>query len=140
MKRTRISQRSKTNSRPAEDLPVRREYAEKNEECELSIWFSEQFPDRDGSEIHHIFGGRSGRNDLVSNLVRVSRDAHDFCGVKCPTDGRILCIWIKCVKGELDLDEFKTASGFFLPGWLLKSEATHDFVKPYLEKLRVLYP
>lgn len=139
MKRTRMRRRSPTNSRPAEDLEVRRAYLEDNPDCELYIWFCEHFEDRDGHDPHHNFGGRGGRYDFVTNLLTVSRSAHDWCE-KWKTDSRILCIWIKHVKKELDLDEFKKAGGYHLAGWLMKSEATHDFVKPYLNKLRKLYP
>lgn len=139
MKRTRLNRRSKTNSRPAEDIDVRRQYLEDNPDCELSIWFCEHFDERDGHDPHHCFGGRGGRHDLVTNLVTVSRSAHDWLE-NWKTDGRVLTTWIKHVKNELDLDEFKKASGSFLAGWLMRAEATHDFVKPYLDKLRKLYP
>jgi len=120
-------------------LDVRRQYRDDNPDCELYIWFCEHFDDRDGHDQHHIFGGTSGRHDFVTNMVTASRTAHEWCE-RWKTDGRILCIWIKHVKGELDLDEFKKASGSFLCGWLLRAKVTHDFVKPYLEKLLALYP
>lgn len=130
--------RSKTNSRPAEDLEVRRRYRAENPDCELFIWFCEYFEDRDGHDPHHIFGGTSGRHDFVSNLVTVSRSAHEWCE-RWKFDGRVICLWIKHVKNELDPDEVRRASGSYLAGWLTKKEATHDFVQPYLDKLRGIY-
>jgi len=134
----RLRHRSKTNSHSGEDLLFRREYAEENLECELGRWFPNQFSREDSTECHHIM---TGRRDLRTNLLMVCRDAHAWCE-EFKADGRVLALFVKHSKGELDLQEFRLASGFHLPGWLLMSESKirHDFVRPFLNALIELYP
>lgn len=121
MKRTRLRHRSKTNSHPERDEELRASYRESNPRCELSpvLGLGKMV---DASDIHHIFGGK-GRWDLRSNLIALSREAHDFCH-RHPIDGRILAMHAKLLKLELDDGEIKQASGMHIAGWLAKSEPT----------------
>jgi len=98
--------------------------------CELSFWIPDHFGDGGcppASETHHIWGGTSGRTDLKSNLIRLSKPAHDWCE-RFKFDGRIVCLWVKAEKGELDPAEVRVASGFHLWGWLGKDEVKHSWV------------
>jgi len=69
-------------------------------------------------DVHHIFGGRKGRWDLMTNLICLSREAHDWCH-RNVVDGRVLCMWVKMSKGEFDATEFQQVSGMQAAGWLL---------------------
>jgi hypothetical protein len=132
--------RSKTNARPGENLTLRNSYARAHVACELGWFLPKHFERHAAAETHHIFGGTSGRTDLVSNLIRVSWENHAWCH-KFPADGRICCLFVKHEKGELDPAEFQAASGMMLPGWLLKVDRVrNEFVRPMLERLRRLYP
>lgn len=130
-----------------ENLTDRARYAKANEQCEIIAWLYDQFEqiaNKEGwvgkaEETHHIYGGTSGRHDLTSNIIRLSKKAHDWCG-KNIVDGRIVCLWIKHQKSELDPDEVKTAAGMRLPGILAKAELRFDFVKPLLKELKAAYP
>lgn len=107
--------------------------------CELSFWIGEHFGGGGcplASETHHIWGGTSGRHDLESNLIRLCKASHDWCE-RFKTDGRILCLWVKAEKGELDPLEVVEASGFRLWGWLSEEDVTHEWVKPFLFDLMV---
>jgi hypothetical protein len=102
--------------------------------CELSFWIPDHFGDGGcppASETHHIWGGTSGRTDLKSNLIRLSKPAHDWCE-RFKFDGRIVCLWVKAEKGELDPAEVRVASGFHLWGWLRKDTPKHPWVENLL--------
>lgn len=107
---------SKTNRRVYENLPLRRDYRENNPWCELSplLKLGRHVP---MAHIHHICGGRLGRWDLLTNLLSVSAEAHDWAE-KHKTDGRILALYVKMQKGELDQQEFHKVTGLYLEGWL----------------------
>lgn len=115
-------------------------YVDENPECEFGKHF-DQFPKSDAHHTHHIFGGNAGRKDLLSNIIRLSADAHDWCH-RFPSQGRVLAIYVKHLKGEMDLDEFKQCSGMHLAGWLHKNELESHSVwaRKYLEELWEAYP
>lgn len=137
-----MRQRSATNSRHEENGGLRAWYAKGNRLCEFSQWIPHfQGPDGEPSpaqETNHIFSC-GGRHDLLTNFIRLSWQNHRWFHSK-PADGRVCCLWVKDQKGEIDLAEFKTASGMYLPGWLLKTEVTEEFARAYLEQLREKYP
>lgn len=115
MKRTgRLRQRSKTNSRFWENLPLRSEYRESHADCE---WPGHR---HGGEHVHHICHS-SRRHDLKSNLIHVCAEAHDWIHAN-PIDGTLVCLLVKVQNGELDVEEFFTAAGMRLAGWLSKSE------------------
>lgn len=60
-------------------------------------------------EPHHIFGGPH-RWDIVSNLVAISRPAHDWCHQERQS-ATILSIWVKMEKGEFDRDLLRSCMG-----------------------------
>ena len=128
--------RSKTNSRPRENLKLRASYAKAHPICELGIHLPEQFSAGPSGETHHIMTGKA---DLVSNLLRVSWTNHLWLE-RLKTDGRIAALWVKHQKEELDPGEFHSASRFLLPGWLLKVSAREPWCVSLLEELRRLYP
>ena len=140
MKRTgRLRHRSPTNSRPSEDRALRDSYREANPDCEFRKWIPELsgFPVR-ASEVNHIFSvGR--RPDLLSNLINLSARAHHQFFHEHLIDGRVISLFIKWKKGELDEAEIKQASGKFIAG-ILCADATIDWVQPYLEQLREAFP
>lgn len=103
--------------------------------CELRTYFPDHFTEKDACDPHHINGGRGGRWDFVSNLLAVSRDAHEWVE-RYKTDGRILALWIKLQKGEFDAAEWKLASGKFVEGFLWTAEPAHEWVGVYLQKLK----
>lgn len=132
-----MRQRSKTNSHPGEDLTLRQRYAKENQACELGWWFPNRFMILGATETHHIM---TGRYDLKSNLLRVSMPAHRWLE-DYKFDGRVLALFIKHEKGELDPEEFEKASGSLLPGWLLRTrEPRNEWIRPLLAKLRKRYP
>ena len=104
------------------DLPdVRAEYRRANPECELSgllyvLGIVREPRASDPLEVHHLVGG-SGRRDAVANLVTVSRVVHRWLESNV-TDGRIVCLAAKAVKGEVDPDLLRELTGQFLAGWL----------------------
>ncbi len=132
--------RSLKNSRPGENLKLRQSYARAHQADEFSWWLPDQFERRQATETHHIIGGSGGRRDLVSNLLRLSFSSHNWCH-SFPADGRIVCLWVKLQKSELDPGEFKLASGMFLPGYLMLAEAKirHAWVRPLMEELKRKY-
>lgn len=124
--------RSLTNSRPLEDRALRDHYRDQFSECEIGRWLRKHGIDVDdyGCEVHHIFSiGR--RPDLWSNLITLSRDSHRWVHNN-PVDGRIVALWVKATKLELDLEEFRTASAKHLEGYLA-------MVRPTLEVARLPY-
>lgn len=137
-----MRRRSPTNSRRKENLPLREAYARGNAICEISLWYLHFETVPPSEETHHIFGGTSGRDDLLSNIIRLSIPLHRLCE-EYKTDGRIVCLAVKWWKQELDPVEFKAASGRFLPGWLeiAASEPRRlDWAAAPLEDLRKAYP
>lgn len=98
-----------------ENLRRRYDYENDNPFCELTPWFKRYLPDQvdhnDPSlDIHHIFHVGQ-RYDLVSNLIAISRSVHQWGHLQHPVDFRVLCLWKKWKKGELNLDEVRLASG-----------------------------
>lgn len=146
MKRSPIK-RKRSKPRKMENLTLRARYSRGNPSCEIVVWLYDVFAEiaeaegwtGQAEETHHIYGGTSGRNDLVSNIIRLSKRAHDWCG-KNMVDGRIVCLWIKHQKHELDPEEVRTASGKFLPGILAGATVRFKFVEPLLAELRAAYP
>lgn len=138
MNRTRIRQRSPTNSRPHENIPLRRSYLEQNPICEFHILCPMRFPSKDAVDPHHIFSAHM-RPDYWSNLIAVSRDAHEVAE-RHKTDMRIAAIYRKVMKGEFDPIEFKIVSGMYIAGYLAKSELVLDWTRPYLETLLEKFP
>ena len=144
-RRNGLRQRSETNSHHETDLKLRRAYS-KIPLCEMGFWLSLEFPWQFeetplAEEVHHIFGGTSGRNDLVSNLVRLCKKNHDWCG-RFPADGRIVCLWIKHRKYELIESEFVQCSIYrSIEGYLVKVEPdiVHDFVRILWRELKENY-
>jgi hypothetical protein len=78
-------------------------------------------------EVHHIWGGPH-RWDIDSNIISVSRPAHDYCH-KFPDHGRIACLWVKADKGELDRDLMRECMGFDTIGILESFEVTEEWVE-----------
>ena len=105
---------------PADD--IRWCYRRRNPHCELSPWLVRFCPAlittnhlRTPTHTHHIFH-RGGRHDLWSNLVNVSAALHPtWMHETCPIDARVLCLFVKWQKGELDLDELNRAAGAVRP-------------------------
>lgn len=131
--------RSESNSRPAENRQLRRQYMLDNIWCECNVFNKRRFPETDSHDPHHIFGGRGGRLDVISNLLAVSRDAHEWLEEN-KTAGRIVAIAAKIKKGEFDPAEMRRASGMHVNGWLAKAEVSIDWVVPILDELRKLFP
>jgi hypothetical protein len=125
--------RSKTNSRPAENRAVRRQYMASHPLCELHVWFTGHFSDGYAHDPHHICS-TGGRWDLVSNLLAVSRRAHTWIEEN-KTDGRVLAIWIKLEKQEFNAAEFNRCSGMFVQGWLVKGRCRFDWAEEIRLKL-----
>jgi len=120
--------RSKTNSRKHEDKVLREQYRADNPLCEL-YRFDNIPAKRDGAEINHIFSVRK-RFDLLSNLIHLSVEAHRWFH-EYPIDGRVMSLFVKLEKGELNNEEIKTASGMYIAGWLSARKPALDWVLPY---------
>ncbi len=52
-------------------------------------------------EKHHIVGGHQ-RHDVLTNVVMLCRSAHRWVQEIDIIPGRILCLWVKQQRGELD--------------------------------------
>lgn len=131
MKRSRLNRRSKKNSRPWENRELVDAYMERNQRDELrSVLQSCGFylpawnpMGRKKYEPHHIFGNRGQRYDLVFNIISVQPSTHDWChDHKKQSEWRICALWVKLQKDELNLSEFKKATGMNLAGWLDKNK------------------
>ena len=56
---------------------------------------------RSNGEVHHITGGPQ-RHDVLTNIVMLCRSAHRWVQEIEIIPGRILCLWVKQQRGELD--------------------------------------
>jgi hypothetical protein len=136
--------RSKTNSRRQEDLEFRFQYMQENPFCEMSRYLIGDVPGVSpadpASDPHHVMGSRKGRHDLRSNLIAVSRKVHIWCHDYPGPDSRIVAIYAKWKKGEMDPEEFHTASGMYLPGWLEIAKPTLQVAAEMLTVLKGAFP
>lgn len=126
-----MRRRSPTNSRPHENRAIRDFYREQNPVCEVSAWLRRNgFRDADtrdeSVELNHIFSMGS-RPDLWSNMIVLSTSMHRWFHANLG-DGRVLCLWRKLVKLELDLEKIRTAAGKRLEGWLAMNEPKHQIL------------
>lgn len=130
-----MRRRSRTNSRPQEDLGLRETYMEHVFDDELLPYFpldgihTVKVPGHDyplrmhhGAyplECHHLWGRAlgNGRWDRVWNLVGICRPVHEFCH-RYRVDGIVLCLRRKFDAGEWRFDEAKECLGFDPHGWL----------------------
>lgn len=144
MKRSRLRHRSKKNSRPHEDLEFRFHYMQANPFCEMSRYLIGEVPGVSpadpASDPHHIMGSRKGRHDLRSNLIAVSRRVHIWCHDFPGPDSRIVAIYAKWKKGEMDVDEFYISAGMYLPGWLGRVKPTLQVAVEMLNQLKRAFP
>lgn len=126
--------RSKTNSRKWENLELRFQYMQENPACELAPYLIKHVPglrkQETATDPHHLVGGNGRRWDLRTNLLAVCRPVHRWCHDHLQ-DSRVLGIWLKVRKGEFDRDEFRTASGKNVEGFL-------DIARPDLPAIEVL--
>lgn len=77
-------------------------------------------------EPHHLFGGNP-KWDLKSNVVSVSPATHDWChNHQNQAEWRIVGLAVKLRKRELSQEEFRTATGKNLAGWLIIHEPSTD--------------
>lgn len=86
-------------------------------------------------DIHHIFG--SPRTDNRTNMISLCVPIHrTFCHPHNSL-ARLLCLWVKMDKTpcELDLEEFRAASGKYLEGWLALNEPKQDWALGYWREL-----
>ena len=74
------------------------EYAEDVFSCELCDLL--QCCRRGNGEVHHITGGPQ-RHDVLTNVVMLCRSAHRWVHEDI-IPGRILCLWVKQQKAQLD--------------------------------------
>jgi len=141
MKRTGyLRRRSKTNSRKYENPALVEQYRIDNPLCEFRKWIPELYEmPKEAQEINHIFSLRM-RPDLHSNIIHLSSRAHHQFFHAFPTSGRILSIWVKWKKSEIDEEEFKFASGMYLPGWLAAKVPDKDWVERYRSELMEAFP
>lgn len=117
------------------DKAIQSSYRQNNPGCELwkiiRLYVQDALPH--GTELHHIMGSRKGRADMVTNLIMLSKPAHDWCH-KFRTEGNVLCLWVKLAKGELSWSEFEAASGYkrtVICNW----EPRFQWVEPYWQRL-----
>ena len=129
-----MRRRSRTNSRKHENRELRDDYREANGWCEFPRGVCCRGT-HDGCHIHHI--AHVGRRwDLKSNLIHLCVDAHRWCHDH-PQDGGLLCIDVKVRKNEFDPDEFFTAAGMMVSGYVAKCQPTHPAAvaaKEFLEE------
>lgn len=106
LRRTSIKPKS---NRKWENVGILDAYREAFPECELQKLLARhglKYPSGP-CQVHHIQWGHSRRKNEWTNLISLSQAAHDWVH-KFPADGRILCLFAKLKKNELDwqkLDE-----------------------------------
>lgn len=86
--------RSKTNSRPWENVKVRRAYMAKHgDRCHLTA----HFPHDCGGRLdpHHLFHVGNVKWDLEGNLLSICRSTHDYIHDVDSTGGTIACMYAK---------------------------------------------
>lgn len=126
--------------RPWENRDLRAEYAAANPTCELTellkrigvsvARYELGLPD----QVHHIVGRTHGTYDVVSNLITVSAAVHAWIHDN-QRQGRVLCLWLKAKKGELDAAELNAAWGAVRPdanpvgAWLTSDETVAACVR-----------
>jgi hypothetical protein len=102
---------------PKEQPELVDDYRQRNPECELRIrmkrlgWRSELWKGWpvDAADVHHICHA-GGRWDRWSNLISLSRPAHEWCHANGPL-GKVLCLLHKALKRELNHDEMRPVIG-----------------------------
>jgi hypothetical protein len=137
MKRTRKTPRH-------QNPELQAEYRSENPDCEWAYWFPEleTYIGRPVDmrkwmkpQCHHIWGRANGDN--WSGLITLSKYAHDWAhenGVA----GDILCMLVKCRKGEVDLAFWTKASGKQIVTWVESLGVYHqlgDWLHPYFREL-----
>lgn len=114
--------RKRAKPRKHRDVNLQAQYRAQWDVCELTPWLHRNIPrlcdTRDYSlELHHIIRF-PGRYDFWSNLIRLSGTVHTWLTEQDQVSGKVLCLWRKQQKSELDFAEFKICSGKTLGGWL----------------------
>lgn len=156
MKRSPMKRGPSKNSRSWERLPFRREYRAKNDRCEvlplliaygleLQMFGGKHCLEGTVFDIHHLFrGGGRQRPDLLSNLITLCRPVHALDDDKnFRTDLRVICMFAKMLKGELDAVEINKAAGAVRPDaqpalvWL--EDATPKFYDVDLMRLKLIH-
>lgn len=84
---------------PIRDQRLLDHYAENVFLCELCDLL--HCCQRGSGEVHHITGGPQ-RHDVLTNIVMLCRSAHRWVQETDIIPGRILCLWCKQQRGELD--------------------------------------
>ena len=90
---------------PIRDQRLLSEYAEDVFSCELCDLL--HCCRRGNGEVHHITGGTSQRHDVLTNVVMLCRSAHRWVQEIEIIPGRILCLWCKQQRGQLDWTFFR---------------------------------
>ena len=84
---------------PIRDPRLLDQYAEDVFSCELCDIL--HCCRRGNGEVHHITGGPQ-RHDVLTNIVMLCRSAHRWVQETEIIPGRILCLWAKQQRGQLD--------------------------------------
>ncbi len=87
---------------PIRDPRLLAEYAEDVFSCELCDLL--HCCQRGSGELHHITGGPQ-RHDVLTNVVMLCRSGHRWVHEDI-IPGRILCLWVKQQRGQLDWSFF----------------------------------
>ena len=117
--------RRRGKPRPGINLRARQAYRRANPQCELSVFFPEDYlPTENGLQAlvghddpidpHHIL--TNCRADIVTNLICVRRQIHDWAE-RFTIDGRVLSLCVKWRKGELDTAAIEALTGVPFLGW-----------------------
>lgn len=84
-------------------------------------------------EINHIFS--QPRRDLVPVLITLSKINHDTYHQRIQ-EGRVLCLLVKFIKGEQDLELWDKAFGKSVEGWARnRNYEPGHWCYPYWKKL-----
>lgn len=133
--------RSRLKASPARksgDPSVVAAYLKANPTCEVSgflrtvLGFTGTWSFGD-IDPHHLVGG-SGRKDVPENLLAVRRDAHGWIESN-PVDGRIVCVWVKWQKQELDVAGYSELFGQSLAAWLARTPPRDERLIPFWNEL-----
>ncbi len=108
-----MRRRSKTNSRPHEDLELRQAYRDANPDCEYCSYFRGGDP-LPACDIDHIL---HRRHDVWANMAAADRLCHQEKH-RASVDGKIIGMHLKYRKGEFDADVLSRVMGRNVLHWV----------------------
>ena len=122
------------------DLDMQAHYRRERDYCEVSNWLSRYWPEMyfrdDVLDLHHIVPG-SGRKDYWTNMIRINRTFHRWLTDHDDFNGNIVCLGVKLLNNELELDKLRECRGARLEWWLTRRTPHPAVMQLYDELMAV---